>query len=63
MVPKTTKLVICYETLIFFMSNKNLKQIAVSNENYAFLKTQGQAGDSFNDVINKLRIKVCKHEE
>ena len=32
----------------------NLKQIAVSKQNYALLKQLGQAGDSFNDVVSRL---------
>ena len=34
--------------------NPNLKQIAVSKQNYILLKSLGQAGDSFNDVVSKL---------
>jgi predicted CopG family antitoxin len=34
--------------------NQKFKQIALSHENYAKLKSLGQAGDSFNDVITKL---------
>ena len=37
------------------MSSKTLKQIAISEENYNWLKNLGRAGDSFNDVIEKLR--------
>lgn len=32
-----------------------LKHIAVSQTNYFWLKNLGRAGDSFNDVITKLR--------
>jgi predicted CopG family antitoxin len=32
----------------------NLKQIAVSKQNYILLKQLGQAGDSFNDVVSRL---------
>lgn len=32
----------------------NLKQIAVSKQNYDLLKQLGQAGDSFNDVVSRL---------
>lgn len=31
-----------------------LKHIIVSSENYQTLKSYGQAGDSFNDVISKM---------
>jgi Putative antitoxin len=34
--------------------NSNLKQIAISKQNYDLLKSLGQAGDSFNDVITQL---------
>jgi predicted CopG family antitoxin len=34
--------------------NPNLKQIAVSKQNYILLKSLGQAGDSFNDVVSRL---------
>jgi predicted CopG family antitoxin len=34
--------------------NPNLKQIAVSKQNYALLKSLGEAGDSFNDVLTRL---------
>lgn len=34
--------------------NPNLKQIAVSKQNYILLKSLGQAGDSFNDVVTRL---------
>jgi predicted CopG family antitoxin len=34
--------------------NPNLKQIAVSKQNYALLKQLGQAGDSLNDVLTRL---------
>lgn len=39
------------------MSGKadNLKRIAISPENYEWLASQGRAGQSFNDVIDKLR--------
>jgi predicted CopG family antitoxin len=36
------------------MSSKTLKQIAVSEENYHKLKKLGDAGDSFNDVIDTI---------
>jgi predicted CopG family antitoxin len=32
----------------------SLKHIAISEENYEILKDLGKAGDSFNDVLNKL---------
>ena len=32
------------------MSNKTLKQIAISVNNYNLLKDLGKTGDSFNDV-------------
>jgi predicted CopG family antitoxin len=34
--------------------NPNFKQIAVSKQNYILLKSLGQAGDSFNDVVSRL---------
>jgi predicted CopG family antitoxin len=34
--------------------NPNLKQIAISKQNYILLKSLGQAGDSFNDVVSRL---------
>jgi predicted CopG family antitoxin len=34
--------------------NPNLKQIAISKQNYNLLKSLGQAGDSFNDVVSRL---------
>lgn len=37
-----------------FIMNPNLKQIAVSKQNYILLKSLGQAGDSFNDVVSRL---------
>jgi predicted CopG family antitoxin len=37
-----------------FMMNAKLKQIAVSKQNYILLKSLGQAGDSFNDVVSQL---------
>jgi predicted CopG family antitoxin len=39
------------------MMYKNLKMIAVSQENYLALKRLGSAGDSFNDVINEMLKK------
>jgi|GEM_PF-1670686 len=36
------------------MTSNKLKQIAVSERNYVFLKTLGFAGESFNDVISRL---------
>jgi predicted CopG family antitoxin len=36
------------------MKSNNLKQIAVSNQNYLLLKSLGKAGDSFNDVITMI---------
>jgi predicted CopG family antitoxin len=38
--------------------NPNLKQIAVSKQNYILLKRLGQAGDSFNDVVSRLLKNV-----
>ncbi|HZD83792.1 MAG TPA: hypothetical protein VE076_13035 [Nitrososphaeraceae archaeon] len=40
------------------MKSKNLKQIAVSNQNYDALKSLGKAGDSFNDVIEKVLKQI-----
>jgi predicted CopG family antitoxin len=34
--------------------NPNLKQIALSKQNYILLKSLGQTGDSFNDVVSRL---------
>lgn len=42
--------------------SKNLKQIAVSEENYFILKRLGTAGDSFNDVITEVLKKVKEME-
>jgi predicted CopG family antitoxin len=39
----------------------NLRQIAVSKQNYVLLKSMGQAGDSFNDVITRL-LKHAQNE-
>jgi predicted CopG family antitoxin len=39
---------------MFTTMNPNLKQIAVSKQNYILLKSLGQAGDSFNDVVSRL---------
>lgn len=36
------------------MRYEKLTTIAVTWENYKELKSRGQAGDSFNDVISKL---------
>lgn len=36
-----------------------LRQIAVSEENYLFLKSLGKAGDSFNDVVTEM-LKTIK---
>jgi predicted CopG family antitoxin len=33
---------------------KSFKHILVDEKNYELLKKQGQAGDSFNDVISRL---------
>jgi predicted CopG family antitoxin len=38
--------------------NANLKQIAISKQNYILLKQLGQAGDSFNDVVSRLLKSV-----
>jgi predicted CopG family antitoxin len=35
-----------------------LRQIAVSEENYLFLKSLGKAGDSFNDVVTDMLKKI-----
>ena len=43
-------------------ANKNLKQIAVSEENYFILKRLGTAGDSFNDVITEVLKRVKEME-
>ena len=45
------------------MSSKNLKQIAVSEENYLILKGLGSAGDSFNDVVTDVLKKVTQPEK
>jgi predicted CopG family antitoxin len=37
-----------------FIMNPNLKQIAISKQNYILLKSLGQAGESFNDVVSRL---------
>jgi predicted CopG family antitoxin len=39
---------------MFTAMDPNLKQIAVSKQNYILLKSLGQAGDSFNDVVSRL---------
>ena len=36
------------------MNHEKLTTIAVTWDNYKALKSRGQAGDSFNDVITKL---------
>jgi len=40
------------------VKSDNLKRIAVSPENYDWLANQGRAGESFNDVLDKLRERV-----
>ena len=42
------------------MSNKELKPIVVSLENYEKLRSLGRAGDSFNDVITEVLEKLKK---
>lgn len=44
------------------MSNR-LKHITVDQNNYAKLKSLGQAGDSFNDVITEILDKVIPESE
>lgn len=44
-------------------SQKTLKLIAVSEENYHTLKSLGGAGDSFNDVITKVLKQVGARSE
>lgn len=39
------------------MSTKGLRHIVVSSENYSRLKSLGDAGDSFNDVISRMLEK------
>ena len=39
-------------------TNRKLKHIAISQENYDRLKRLGFAGDSFNDVITSLLKKT-----
>ena len=34
------------------------KNISISESNYRTLKTMGQAGDSFNDVLTDMLIKI-----
>ena len=41
---------------------QNLKQIAISKENYYTLKKLGDAGDSFNDVVTEIIKQVTKSE-
>jgi predicted CopG family antitoxin len=41
--------------------SSHLKQIAVSEQNYLVLKSLGEAGDSFNDVITRL-LRHMPHE-
>jgi predicted CopG family antitoxin len=38
-----------------------LKQIAISEENYFNLKSLGNAGDSFNDVLSQI-LKMVKKQ-
>jgi predicted CopG family antitoxin len=45
------------------MTYKNLKMIAVSEENYLALKKLGSAGDSFNDVVTEVLKQVEKIDE
>ncbi|WP_228369312.1 antitoxin VapB family protein [Candidatus Nitrososphaera gargensis] len=40
------------------MTCKILKSIAVDESNYQALKNLGKTGDSFNDVITEVLIKV-----
>jgi len=40
------------------MSNTIFKHIVISEKNYCLLKNLGNAGDSFNDVINGLLEKA-----
>lgn len=40
------------------MSYTRLRQIVVSDTNYNMLKHLGQAGDSFNDVIDKILNQI-----
>jgi predicted CopG family antitoxin len=35
-----------------------LRHITISEKNYSKLKELGQAGDSFNDVVDKLLLKL-----
>jgi predicted CopG family antitoxin len=39
-----------------------LKTIAISENNYSALKSLGEAGDSFNDVISKLLLDYSDKE-
>ena len=39
-----------------------LKQIATSEENYFNLKSLGNAGDSFNDVLSEI-LKMLKRQQ
>ena len=36
------------------MTGTRLRHIVISEENYLSLKNMGKAGESFNDVLNKL---------
>jgi predicted CopG family antitoxin len=45
------------------MSEKILKHIAVDEQNYFILKRLGCAGDSFNDVIEKLLKSITQEPE
>jgi predicted CopG family antitoxin len=42
-------------------NNMRLKQISISEENYFILKSYGEAGDSFNDVISEM-LKTLKKQ-
>ena len=39
-------------------NNNKLTTIAISRENYFKLKNLGQTGDSFNDVLTKINVKI-----
>jgi len=44
------------------VKTKNYKQIVVDNTNYNKLKSLGNAGDSFNDVLTKILSNSAEHD-
>jgi hypothetical protein len=43
-------------------SNKTLKMIAISEDNYKWLSAQGHVPESFNDVLTRIRSATVTQE-